>query len=159
MPTIFVNPSPADKLPIQYSRVSLPLPRGAFAKQPHVKIEGDTNQDVATQSEVLCHWPDGSVRTVHLTLQGGGGSYEAFLEESDAEENSAFQNAIETTPAGDSVEVSTGRLHAVLGGAGLVKSIRLGDREVIGAGGIEVRVTDEHEQTYTATAAHNVNNC
>lgn len=156
MPTIFVNPSPADKLPIQYSRISLPLPRGAFAKQPHVKIEGDTNQDVATQSEVLCHWPDGSVRTVHLTLQGGGGSYEAFLEESDAEENSAFQNAIETTPAGDSVEVSTGRLHAVLGGAGLVKSIRLGNREVIGAGGIEVRVTDEHEQTYTATAAHNV---
>jgi len=151
---IFVNPSPADSLPVQYARVTFPLDKGAAESMPDVTIKTAKGEFLPVQSELLASWPDGSPRALHLTFPAAGGTYEATVQHAGSSSGPASKDAIwlEQHPEG-SVTVTTGRLSATVGGVGLVESIRLNGREMIGAGGIDVRVLDERERYFTATAA------
>src|SRR5690606_1281399 len=52
--------------------------------------------------------------------------------------------------------VMSGRLTARIGGAKLIDSIRLGEREMLDANGLEVLVIDGQGRTFTAGAARKI---
>lgn len=148
---IFVTPSPAGVLADPYARVSIPLIRGAHRGVPGVRVRTDRGAPVAVQSEVLARWPEGSARMLHLTFPARGGVYQASI--GGSAKQPAIRNGIRVARRGaKEVRISTGRLTAEIGGPGLVKSIRLGRHEMIGAGGIEFRVTDGAQRGFAATA-------
>ncbi|HVF09544.1 MAG TPA: hypothetical protein VNA16_02010, partial [Abditibacteriaceae bacterium] len=152
---IFVNPSPADALGLRYSRVSLPLAKGAFNVVPDVTITTAKGKAVPVQSELLASWPDKSPRVLHLTFPSSAGAYGATVGSVKSTPSPKNQITIERQD-NQQVTIATGRLTAVLGGAGMVDSIRLGSQEMIGVRGIEVRVTDKHKRAFTATTANHV---
>ena len=149
---ITVNPSSADALDVAYARVSLPLPRGVFAKSPVVRIENAPGA-VPCQSDVLAHWPDGSVRIVHLTFPAREGEYQATASESG--ETAAPDSPVVLRRDGETISVSNGRLRAEFAD-GVVRSIRLSESEWIGPAGIEMRATDEAGDVFIASAARDV---
>ena len=155
---IFINASSADSLPAQYARVSLPLPRGAVGNEPAIVIKNAAGKSMPAQSETLAHWPDGSPRVLHLTMRGRGGAYEAQISDKSTASpgNEPLKDAISIEESGGRITIETGRLRAILGGAGLIESICLGERELLGADGIEARATDGNGRAYLASAAHNV---
>ncbi len=149
---VFVNSSLADSLDVAYARVSLPLAKGAFRGTPAVSIKSSAGNAVPVQTELLARWPDGSARALHATFPAKGGVYQATIGA-----RGSHAGGIKLARKGnDKVLVTNGRLTAKLGGTGLVESIALGGKEMIGPGGIEVRVVDGTQQTFTATAARDV---
>lgn len=153
---IFVNPSPADALAMQYARVSIPLDKGAAESTPDVTVKTVQSDLLPVQSELLTNWPDGSPRVLHLTFPATGGTYEATVQHAGSTPGTTAKAAIWLEQHEDTITVTTGRLSATIGGTGLVESIRLYGREMIGKGGIEVRVIDEHNRSFRATAATKV---
>ncbi len=148
---ILVNPSPADRLATPYARVSLPFPKGMFATAPAVRIRSEAGVEAPVQTEPLANWPDGSARALHATFPASGGVYRATVGGSGRP--AAPAHPIRVTRRRDGrIEVTTGRLAAVVGGPGLVESIRLGGAEFVGPNGIEVRVVDGHGRAFVATA-------
>lgn len=151
---IFVNSSLADSKTATFARVSLPLAKGTFTGVPPVSIKSADGKPVPVQTELLTRWPDQSPRALHLTFPAVAGVYEATV---GANTKGTPRSPIKLARRGkDKVTVTTGRLTAKLGGTGLVESIALGGREMIGARGIEVRVVDAKQRAFTATAAHDV---
>ncbi|NQU12347.1 hypothetical protein HQ590_16240, partial [bacterium] len=155
---ILVNSSLADSLPVSYARVSLPFPKGQFQRTPEVVIRDPRGKSVPSQAELLARWPDGSARVLHVTFPARAGLYQAAVGPT-ATRASAGQrrSAIRVTRSGkDRVIVTNGRLVAKLGGAGLVQSITLGGKPMIGPAGIEVRVVDGQQRAFTATVCRTV---
>lgn len=152
---VLVNASIADSRPAAYARVSLPLPRGACKSPPRIALTDDAGKPVPAQSEVLARWSDRSVRMLHLTFPARAGLYTARVDSS-AKAALPKQPVKLTRHGKDKVTVTTGRLTAKLGGAGLVDSVQLGGKELIGPRGIEVRVVDGKGRAFTATSARAV---
>jgi hypothetical protein len=149
---VFVNPSLADAKPPAYARVSLPLAKGAFRGTPPVSIADSHGKAVPVQSELLTRWPDGSPRALHATFPATSGVYQATIGK-----GGPPSTGIKLTRRGkDKVVVTNGRLTALVGGTGLVESITLGGKQMIGSGGIEVRVVDGQQRAFTATACQDV---
>ena len=152
---IFVNPSNADQTGLSYARVSLPLPRGASDADPAVAVRTADGRAVPVQVERLASWPDGSPRVLHATMAAPGGAYEATV--GPGVRAAATRDAICLDRlTGGALRVTTGRLSAVLGGHGLVESIRLDDAEFLRTGGLDVRVTGGSGQVFRAAAAPDV---
>ena len=152
---IIVNSSLADSQSVAYARVSLPLAKGLFRDTPAVGIKDAQGKPVASQYRLLAEWPDGSPRALHVTFPAVGGLYQATVGTAGRESKLEGRGIRLVRRGKDKVTVTNGRLTAKLGGAGLVESIRLGSREMIGAGGIEVRVVDGTKRAFTATATMN----
>lgn len=154
---IFVRPSPLDTLKVQYARVSLPLPRGAFSATPSVLVEDPRGKAVPVQSELLARWPDHTPRMLHLTFPADGGVYEATIGSRASSIGASESGTIKLKQEGsDHLIVETGRLTAKLGGVGLVESVQLGNHEMIPSRGLEIRVLDGRGRAFTATAAKHV---
>jgi hypothetical protein len=152
---VLVNNSPADDCERSYARVSLPFSKGRFRGVPRVAIQSPHKKTLPLQAEPLARWPDGSLRVLHVTFPARSGVY--LTEIGGNARVPAPRDAIRLTKIDNNkVRIATGRLSAVLGGAGLVETVRLDGVEYLGAGGIELRVTDGRGNVYTATAADHV---
>lgn len=145
----------ADPRRVQYVRISLPLPRGAFKSVPSVEVCDARKRTLPSQIESLTRWHDGSTRMLHAIFPSPGGDHVATV--GGRGRRVRARNAIRISrSAGGKIRVRTGRLTARLGGRGLVESIRLGTQELIGPGGIEIRVVDGKGLACIATAFERV---
>jgi hypothetical protein len=153
---IVVNSSLADSQPVHYARVSIPVAKGKLKGTPAVVIQAPDGRRVPVQSELLARWPDQSVRVVHATFPAKAGVYQALFEQK-AGRVAAERGGIKIVRKGKNrVVVTNGRLTARLGGEGLVESISLGGRTMIGPRGVEVRVMGDQRRPFTATACRDV---
>lgn len=152
---IFINPSPADSLPIQYARVTIPLAKGACRNAPSVRLSDEAGALLPVQLETLARWPDNSVRAVHATFPAKGGTLQVEVSGSEGQSPNATVIVLERRSDG-AIAVSNGRMQAIVGGPGLVQEISLDGRQFIGRDGIEVITVDGTGRTFKATAALDV---
>lgn len=151
---LVINSSPADVLPLQYARVSLPLARGAFFDAPAASVKDHEGHSTPCQGEVLAHWPDASIRVLHLTMQARGGDYVA--EVGAAESSPIPPQTISVEGDDTTVTVTNGGMRARIGGANLIESIIVGEREYFAADGIEVLITNANDQIFRANSCKEI---
>jgi hypothetical protein len=151
MPTlpIVVNPSPADGLPVQYARVSLPLARGSYPTLPPIHIQAADGSSIPCQARVLGHWPDGTVRMVHLVFQAPGGAYEAHIGQP-----APAVAGLSVRHESDRLVVQNGDTEATCGGPGLLRIVRRG-QELFGEGSLEMSVGND-EGRFLASSCSDV---
>jgi len=154
---IIVAPSAADADASPYVRVSAPLPRGRFRTTPGLSLMGPKGKAVSVQGDVLTHWPDGTVRVVHLTFPVATGAGVYTLSAGGRPMKADTANAILCRRERNGhIRVSTGALTAVIGGPHLLQSVRAGTVDMIRAGGLQLRVVDEQGRLFDSASAHNV---
>ena len=123
---------------------------GEFLNVPNVVIQNASGEISPVQSEVLARWPDNSIRILHSIFTARSGDCTANLSSHASTPNA--QNPIAVRREGDAVIVENGAMRAKLGGAQLIHSLLLHGREFIGAGGIDVIVTDGDKRFFRASA-------
>lgn len=149
---VVVNPSAADVLSYSYARFSLPFPRSLFFKTPSIQISDGEGNSRPLQHEVLAHWPDGSVRMVHLDVATRGGDHTITAA---AGEGAQPETTLKVRADGNAVEVENGKLRARLG-AGLIESLELAGERYFCQDGLNVVVEDGHGTTFSASSFRDV---
>lgn len=145
---VIVNPSTADALPVQYARFSIPLPKGRYPQQPALAIHDRAGAAVTHQDEVLAHWPDGSVRIIHTTMQARAGWYDVACDEPEISPASALR----VNRLGKIVEVHNGLLAVRLGGESLLQSVALEGLKYFVHDGLQLEVEDGQARCFKAQA-------
>ena len=154
---IFVNPSAGDADGVAYVRVSVPLPRGRFSKAPGLALTDPGARAVPVQGEVLARWPDTSVRVVHLTFPAVSGAGVYTLSVRGRAARADIANAIRCTRQRNGcIRVSTGALTAVIGGAHILESLRIGSADMMTGGGLQLSVVDDHSRQFASSATRDV---